>query len=308
MLTDRDVFVVRAEGPVLDAPWVHQLEARFAQHGASEALYVLDAAGPWFNDGSFTQQFVNVLVTFNANGTTSVFGSDLDITWRINHDDELVLEYGDWRQEFIMLQRSGDVIKSVMVFQNMAHGDLFAYFDLAVERTAPFTATDWMTPAGMFWHAYTNGWSPGVWNDDGTPLWGFGALTFGWSFNGDGVAWNLQFFHDPWDYDDDFAPLPDAVPSQWHREMRWSMDGDGNLRFAGPMVNACYNVTPTVTCYYRRWIPLGKSASGTMHVIEETWRTDDDGGTWGLWIAPRVTPVRMIDIPASQKGVSIIRD
>ena len=286
--------------------------------GNEWGIYMLVPVGPYYGDAEPTVQFANMLVEFNADGSAHADGGDdvgLDLEWEITEHGDLMLSYGDWTQELSKLQVSGDAVKSVMFFQNTVDEEArFAYFDLAVRKNDDLLADGaealWLNEEGKFWNAYTNGWSPSSWDGD-EAVFGAGAMTFGWSFRTGGEAWNHQFFYEPYDYANDFVNDGVERQSAWHREMVWEMDEaseeDGWIGFSGPYVNGCYNTFPTVTCYRRDWVPLGLNAAGYMYVNETVQYSPDNGATWALWIAPRITPVREVAFPeVEQFGESFI--
>ena len=280
--------------------------------GKTWGIDMMVPVGPYFGDAGPTTQFANMLVKFNADGSATTegvatpTGIPFALEWQITEDGDLSLQYGDWTQDIRKLQVSGDAVKSVMFFQNAVSEDEFAYFNLAVKKSITFADTAavaafWTNDEGEYWNTYTNGWFQSAWNADGTPIYGAGALTFGWSFT-ETTAWNHQFFFEAWDYENDFAPLPEAIESRWDREMLWSVKSvEGAIEFEGPYVNGCY---PSITCYRRQWIPMGTSDAGHTFMNETVWYSGDDGATWGLWIAPRITPAKEQEFPESQVGVS----
>lgn len=280
--------------------------------GNEWGIYMLVPVGPYLGNAEPTVQFANMLVEFFDGGLAHVDGGDdpgMDIAWEINEHGDLQLTYGDWTQELTKLQVSGDAVKTVMLFQSTVNTQRFAYFDLAVRKNDALLANGaqalWLNEAGQFWHAFTNGWFPGAWDGD-EAVFGGGAMTFGWSFLAEGEAWNHQFFYEPYDYANGFVNDGIQRKSAWHREMVWEMDEaseqDGWIGFYGPYINDCY---PSTICYRRDWLPLGVNEAGYLYVQEQVRRTPDNGATWGLWIAPRVTPVRAVAFPETeQEGTS----
>ncbi len=272
--------------------------------GKRWAIFMHTEVGPWMNNtggnpptdgniGGTSRQFAAQLISFAAGGTATAFPSGAAIDWSLTTSGDLQLKYGDWTQTVKVLQSSGDVRKVVSRYQSATDADeRFASFDLAVMRDSAtkFDASFWTTDETKFWHAFTNGWSQGAWASDGTAIWDGGAMTFGWSFHAGGLAFN----HDMYGSAD--------AKGHWRAEMRWSVDADGEVAFEGPYARLCYfpgnlGGVPSLTCFRRAWMPVGATATGYLYVMETVWASNDNGVNWGLWLAPRLTPVRKIDVP-----------
>ena len=116
----------------------------------------------------------------------------------------------------------------------------------------------WLNDEGEFWNAYTNGWSPSSWNNDGTPIYGAGAMTFGWSFLVNGRP----------------APqVPLRVELLGPEGDLWTWGpADAEDRITGPALDFCLLATQrrhrddlavtAVGDHARAWLPIAQAFAG----------------------------------------------